>query len=42
MCLATIKRIKKVNGKVGQRDATEIPGSCPMLDDEVHPSHFEV
>ena len=42
LCPASIKRIKTFNGKVGQRDATEIYGSCPILEGEILPSHFEI
>ena len=38
LCVARIKRIKSFNGKVGQRDATKISGSRPMLNGEILPS----
>ena len=38
ICVARIKRIKSFNGKVGQRDATKISGSRPMLNGEILPS----
>ena len=38
LCVARIKRIKSFNGKVGQRDATKICGSRPMLNGEILPS----
>ena len=42
LCLASIKRIKPFNRKVGQIDATKISGSLLMLDGEILPSHFEI
>ena len=42
LCLASKKRIKPLNGKIEQRDATKIFGSCPMLDGGILPSHFEI
>ena len=42
LCPASIKRIKKFNGKIGQRDATKISGSYPILDGEILPAHFEI
>ena len=40
--LASTKRIKTFNEKVGQRDATKISGSCPVLEGKILPSHFEI
>ena len=31
-----------MKGKVGQRHGTKISGSCPMLDGELLPLHFEI
>ena len=42
LCLVSIKHIRTFNGKVGQRDATKISGSCPMLDGEILPTHFKI
>ena len=42
LCLASKKRTKPLKGKIEQRDATKIFGSCPMLDGEILPSHFEI
>ena len=42
LCLASIKSIKPFHGKVGRREANKISGSCPLLDDEIIPSHFEI
>ena len=42
LCIASIRRVKLFNGKVGQRHTTKISGSCPMLDGEILPSHFEI
>ena len=41
-CNKNRKSINLFNEKVWQRYVTTISGSCPMLDGEIIPLHFEI